>query len=154
MIRRLLAVISLAILWSLEWAVLGALFGIYQFYFGRNYAIIDPPFWAGPFWTMVLLTAISFAKAGALSGALFAIVLALAERRQSLAHLRLSRVALWGVVGAWLIPGTFLLVSMVRYGTQWWWLALEYLVVIGVAGAFSATTTLLLARRAPSNAAV
>ncbi len=153
MIRRFLAVISLAILWALEWAALGALFGVYQFYLGKNYAILNPPLWAGPFWTLVLVTAIAFAKAGALSGALFAIVLALTEQRQSLAHLRLSRVTIWGVVGAWLIPATFLLINLSRYGIQWWGLVLEYLVVVGIAGGVSAATTLLLARRGVSSAA-
>ncbi len=153
MIRRFFAVISLAILWALEWAVFGALFGVYQFYLGRNYAIIDPPLWAGPFWTVVLVTAIDFAKAGALSGALFAIVLAFAEQRQSVAHLRLSRVALWGVVGAWLIPATLLFINIARSGIQWWGFVLEYLVIIGIAGVVSAATTLLLARRGVSNAA-
>jgi hypothetical protein len=153
MTRRFLAVISLAILWALEWAVFGAPFGVYQFYLGENYAIINPPVWAGPFWALVLLTAISFAKAGALSGALFAIVLALAEPRQSVTHLRLSRIALWGVVGAWLIPATLLLISLARFGIQWWGFVLEYLVIVGIAGGVSATTTLLLARRGVSNAA-
>jgi len=153
MIRRLFAVVTLAVLWALEWAVLGALFGVYQFYFGQNYAIIDPPLWAGPFWPVVLVTAISFARGGAISGALFALVLAIAERRQSVANLRLSRVILWGIIGAWLIPGTLLLTNLARNGIEWWGLVLEYLLVVGVAGGVSAGTTLLLTRRAPSNAA-
>ncbi len=140
MIRRLCAVVTLAVLWALEWAVLGALFGVYQFYFGQNYAI-------------VLVTAISFARGGAISGALFALVLAIAERRQSVANLRLSRVILWGIIGAWLIPGTLLLTNLARNGIEWWGLVLEYLLVVGVAGGVSAGTTLLLTRRAPSNAA-
>ena len=151
--RRIVAVISLAILWALEWAVLGALFGVYGFYFWENYALLNPPFWAGPFWTVVLVTAISFAKAGALSGALFALVLALAERRQSVDHLRLSRVILWGIIGAWLVPGTLLLINLNRYGIPVWWFMVESLLAVGIAGGISAGTTVLLAHRAPSNAA-
>jgi len=153
MIRRVIAVITLAILWALEWVLLGAFFGVYQFYFWENYAILDPPFWAGPFWTVVLVTAISFAKVGALSGALFALVLALAERRQSVDKLRLTRVILWGIIGAWLIPGTLLLINLNRYGIPLWWFMMEYLLVVGIAGGISAGTTLLLARRAPPHAA-
>ena len=158
MIRRFVAVISLAILWALEWAVFGTLFGVYQFYLGENYAILNPPLWAGPFWTVVLVTAISFARAGGLSGALFAIVLAVAEQRQSVGQLRFSKVALWGVVSAWLIPAILLLMSLatfktVGFGAEWWGLVLKYLVVVGIAGGVSAATTLLLARRGLSNAA-
>jgi hypothetical protein len=150
MIRRIRAIIILALIWAVAWGVLGALLGAYRFYRGGSYAIIDPPIWAGPFWTVVLVFAIGFAKAGAVSGALFAIVLALAERNRSVAHLHLGKVTLWGIVGSLLIPGSIMMIQLAKYGTYLWFVA-TYLGLIGFAGGLSAAITLLVARPRPSS---
>ena len=136
-------------MWTIGWALLGALLGVFQSYFGGSYAIIDPPVWAGPFWTVILLFTIRWAIAGALSGALFAIVLAIAERNRSVAHLRLGRVAMWGIIGSLLIPGPLILVALVKWGIYSWF-PIAYLAITAIAGGLSAASTLLLARGSAS----
>jgi hypothetical protein len=144
MIRRIRALIVLALLWGVCWSVLGALMGVYQFYQLKTIFVFGSPV---GFWELVFINARSWGAGGAVSGALFAIVLSVAERNQSLAHLRLARVVLWGVVGAWLIPGTMIGVELARYGLDLGPVAI-FLGLLGAAGGLSAAATLMIARRA------
>lgn len=87
---------------------------------------------------------------GALSGAIFAVVLAIAERRHTLAELSLARVAAWGAIGSLALPGAFTIADVMQTTfpyAQWRFV----LIVLGIAaalGAGCAAGTLALARRA------
>jgi len=83
----------------------------------------------GPLWI-----AYYFGRAGFVAGVGAGIMLALTERRRSLASLRILRVAFWGAVGGFALP----------------WLAVAprpMLPLFVVLGAGTATVALLLARR-------
>jgi hypothetical protein len=88
---------------------------------------------------------------GAVSGAAFALVLALAERRRTIDNLATGRIALWGALGAASLPVALLAIDVVRtpaglLGYRWGFVAL----VLGVSaalGAGCASATLALARR-------
>jgi len=148
--RRIRAVITLAILWGLSWALIGALIGVYQVNHRTSF-IVDPPIRAGPFWTIVIFFAVNWARAGAVAGALFAIALSLAERNRSLAHLSLVRVAAWGVLGSLVLPGTLITLTVLRYNVDPWFI-LSSIAIAACVGGVSAAATLLIARAAPSHA--
>lgn len=78
--------------------------------------------------------AIVFAIVGFVSGALFALVLALAERRRTLGDLSLRRAALWGAVGSAALP----LLTAMPNGT---------VIIFAPLGALFAASSVALAKR-------
>lgn len=89
---------------------------------------------------------------GASSGAIFAIVLALAERNHTLAELSLLRVTAWGAIGAMVLPILLTVSALLRWNLTSldWWIALMVLAVGAALGAVCAGVTFALARRATS----
>jgi len=149
MIRRLRALVILSSLWAVAWALLGAFVGVYQYYRTPSLALFDARLWASPLCAVVIWSAKSWGIGGAISGALFGIALALAERGGSVAHLKLAKVTLCGVMGSLLIPGVLIVAELFKYQVELWSVAV-YLATIGIAGGLSAAVTLVIARRAPA----
>ena len=86
---------------------------------------------------------------GALSGAIFAVVLAIAERRHTLAELSFARVAVWGAMGSLALPAALTILDVVRATSPSEWRFV--FIALGIAaalGAGCAAGTLALARRA------
>jgi hypothetical protein len=88
---------------------------------------------------------------GVISGALFAVVLALTERRRTVETLSAARTALSGAIGAVSLPLLLTGIDLVRtppglLGYSW---RFPLLILVGsaAAGAACATATLRLARR-------
>jgi hypothetical protein len=132
-------------MWALVWLPLGLALGLYA---GSRPPqpsdIISRPVSLGSFVTAWTLW-------GALSGAVFAVVLAATERRRTIEHLSTARTAVWGVLGAVALPLVLTIVDVVLtpaalrgYG---WGFPLLVLSVSATLGACCAAATLTLARR-------
>jgi len=143
LLRRLRGIMGTAAFWGLIWLPIGV---VLELLLARQPTDVLPP----PFLVMIGV----FTGWGAVSGASFAVVLAIAERNHALADLSLLRVGVWGAVGCVLLPA--LLIALDLHHTSSpsigydWGYAGSLLAVCGVLGAICAAVTLTLARRAPS----
>jgi hypothetical protein len=88
---------------------------------------------------------------GALSGAIFAVVLAIAERSHTLAELSFARVAVWGAIGSLALPAGLTIADLVRtaFPSEWRFVLIA-LAIAAALGAGCAAGTLALARRVPT----
>jgi len=146
--RRILrAVTGIATMWALAWLPVGGALAIYAS--GRPPQpsdLIHRPVAVVPFlaaWTAW----------GGLSGAAFSLVLALRERRRTLRDLTVRRTALWGALGALLLPALLIVAELVRTPAGLradWPLPLLVLSLSATLGGGCAALTLLLARRQAS----
>ena len=139
-LRRSRGVLVTAVSWALLWLPVGLLDVLIEgappecLYCPSNWLVLFLGIWS--------LT-------GAVSGAAFAVVLMIAERRHSLAELSMLRIASWGAIGAAVVPVAFLAMALAEYGLEdvaW----VRSALVIGLAtglGAVCAIGTLALARR-------
>ncbi len=93
--RKLRGIVGVGLTWGLIWAALGALLGIV-------YGVLSPQD-VDPGESPVDIARM-LGIAGFISGAGFALMLALLERGRTLRDVSRSRVALWGVVGGAIIP--------------------------------------------------
>ena len=94
-LRRLRGLLGLGAFTGSVWAVVGFVVGVVVL-------IVDPAVVGpgeGPLWI-----AYYFGRSGVVAGLVAGGVLALAERRQALASLRVSRLTLWGAIGGLTIP--------------------------------------------------
>ena len=91
--------------------------------------------------------ALGWGVMGAISGFLFALTLALAERGRTIATLSMGRVALWGGVGALVLPLIAFLVFLGIFGSHGMYI--EFIPILSVVGLGTAcsTTILWLGRR-------
>jgi hypothetical protein len=137
--RRVRGVLGMALLWGASWALVGLTIVSVALRFvpARTYLPRD----------IVLQNTLGWGVFGAISGAVFAIALSLAERRaRSLDALSAERVSAWGAIGGAVLPLAMLpvwaviLPAAVRPG-------LVIVTLGGVLGAASATASLRLARR-------
>ena len=143
LLRVLRGAFGTALLWAIVWLPVGAAFGL-LLNAGHPGDVIPP--------SVLLMVAMGGAWGG-VSGAIFAGLLALAERKRTIADLSLIRVAAWGAVGCASLPVLLALHYLSREDL----LALRadamflgiVLVVSGLLGAACAAGTLTLARRAP-----
>ena len=138
---RLRAIAIIALLWALFWLPIGLILESL-----RDNATFDvvPP----PLWSRVAL----FTIWGAINGAFFAIVLAVAERSRTLAELSQLRVAAWGAIGSLILPAAFVGIGLYQSRSielNDWIFAVVLLAICAVLGAGCAATTIVLARRAP-----
>lgn len=95
LLRRIRGLLGVGLATGLAWAILGAAIV-------GAVAVLDPPQvdpGEGPLWATWTL-----GRAGFIAGVIAAAVLALAERRRSVAGLSLPRAALWGAVGGAALP--------------------------------------------------
>ena len=161
-LRRLRGVLTTALLWAPVWALAGAAMAGYQIHRMHRWhrAYRDDPTTAashvpttleGWGWSYVGEKALAFAIAGAISGAVFALVVAALERRRTFGQLAMGRIAAWGALGGMTIPVVFLgdfLTELGRFpegyaGRDW----LVMSASLGVLGAVCSTATLVAARR-------
>ncbi|HTR79609.1 MAG TPA: hypothetical protein VMH39_15930 [Gemmatimonadaceae bacterium] len=142
-LRLVRGAVGTAITWGIGWGLVGIPLVLWEFL----------AHWRGahlPFNTVFAMVA-NFGAAGAVSGLVFSVALAVAERRERIETLRWRRVAGWGVLGA-LLPQLVWLV-----GTGWgagpaalaWWMA-SGLAISSTLGFTFAVGTLAAAKRAIS----
>jgi hypothetical protein len=141
-VRRLRGVAGMAVTWGTAFAGLSTTMLVGGLLAGAIPSDVFPL-------SAVVLSAVRSFVAGGLAGAVFAGVLAGAERRKSLATLSLARVGMWGMLAAVtvpamamvLIPGALLVPMKVITAS---------ILAYGVLGATLATTVVGIARRAPA----
>jgi len=141
--RRLRGILVAAIIWAVVWLPLGhALPWLRRR--PLDQCVYCPPDFVFRFLTIWTLW-------GALSGAIFAVVLATAERRHTLAELSFGRVAVWGAIGSLALPGALTIADLMRSALPSdWRFVFTALGIAAALGAGCAAGTLALARRVPT----
>ena len=143
LVRVLRGVLGTAAAWGLAWIPLTLATWSVSALFGHVPSI--------EYWESVVIGA---AVRGAISGAAFATVLAIAGRRRTFASLRLRDMLRWGAVGGIVAPaitlGTIALTSATSIPALTMGLGLGFASALG---SVSAAGTLWLARKAPEIAA-
>ncbi len=132
-------------MWALVWLPIGLAVALY--------AAASPPqpsdVISRPVSVPLFLTA--WTVWGGMSGAAFALILGVTERRHSLGELSLARTTVWGALGAMTVPTALTLIDVLRMpvGLQLydWRLPLVALVASGCLGGVCGAATLTLARR-------
>jgi hypothetical protein len=144
--RRLRAVLTIAAMWALAWAPIGLALALY--------AASSPP---QPSDVIARPVTVPFFVAawtvwGALSGAAFAFVLSVAERRRTIESLSPPRTAAWGALGATALPLLLLAIDLASTpvglrGYGWGFPLLTLSISAGLGGCCAAGT-LAIAQRA------
>lgn len=145
-VRRLRGVLFTALTWAVGWTPFGIAWAAYAWYFLGHHL---PAGTSRPPTGFLAALVLAWATFGAVSGAVFATALTLAERRRSLDELSVWRTALWGALGALALPVALMSLAVKEGGLVALPLA-PVLVTVGVSaalGAGSAAGTLALARR-------
>src|SRR5262245_22389748 len=102
MLHRIRAVLVTSVLWALVWASIGAIIGLVTHPAGIDLLPLPPE--TGINWSRVAGFALEFAVIGAINGALFALLMAVAERGRTVSTLSVGRVTLWAAVGTFILP--------------------------------------------------
>lgn len=145
--HRVRGVLGISIVWAVAWLPLGLALGLYRYWTDRVILSFLPRT-LERFLSHMAYAAGLWMLAGAVSGAIFAVILALAERNRTLSNLSIRRLAIWGGIGASLVPATFLVLeAFVFTHGNWWSGATLVLAVAAALGAASAAATLKLASR-------
>ncbi len=140
LLRRVRGLIGSAVIWAVGWMVVTLPLSLWQLS-GVN---LPWPLW----WSMLGRMTYLWGMSGAAAGAVFALMMMLAERRRSLQGLSALRVAIWGGLGALALPLT---VSIASHGFaglvgRYPLTTLTLYGVTIVAGAVSAVGALKIAR--------
>lgn len=141
--NRFRAVINTALTWAAAWGLIGAAVGATEAVslgllsrFGIGFAL-----------TAAAEPALACSIAGTFSGALFGGIFLLAERRRGrIEELRIARVAMWGALGAMILPMSVSILASANL------LSAKSVALTGafaLLGGGSGAATLLLARREP-----
>src|SRR5262245_19822214 len=110
LLRRLRGVLGTALVWAIVWCLAGS-------------AIIAPAVWwygkthdEGPasFGEILLAVMMNLSAWGAVSGAVFALLLAIAERRRTVNELSMGRVVGWGPIGGAALPLIAIATTLLR----------------------------------------
>jgi len=140
--RRLRGILGTALVWTVLWLPVSLVMAIYR------YLPLNRDFPVSPV-KLIAVATLAWSVWGGLSGALFATILAIAERRRTFSQLSARRVAAWGALGAIALPGAILSIAIVANpGFNLIPFSLLALTVSGVLGGTCAIGTLALARRA------
>ena len=123
--RRIRGAIGMGITWGFAWSLVGAL---PRWLFGFN---TDAPF------------PLIFGVLGFFAGVIFSGILMLTEGRRGFDELKISRFAVWGGVGGFLLSGIF-----TRAASLGWADAMAIAPTFAIASALCASGSLALARRA------
>lgn len=152
MLRRLRGLLGIAIVWALAFAPIGLLVGVYRALTMRiGFGL--PPWPLSYTLRFILYNGMAWGIWGAASGLLFGLILSISERRRTVADLRVQRTAIWGALGAMVLPAAILgLVLALSPGFNVIVPALTTLGISAALGATCASGTLLLARRAKTEA--
>ena len=140
-LRRVRGVFVTGILWAFVWGFLGCGVVLTQ--------VIPQSRPPEPSLARLILLALTFFGAwGAVSGSLFAIALAMAERQRRIEDLSMKRVALWGAIGGAAIPAMGTAASILGGAASRLQADLAVIFAItALLGALCASATLALARR-------
>jgi hypothetical protein len=144
-LRRIRGLFVMAALWTVVWGVVGIVIGLIKWYRGDLIDVGGIP--AAVAFSLILRFAALLGLFGAINGLLFATVLALAERRQSIATLSLARFALWGVIATLVVPLLAAAILVVVFGPESFGIELTRLAAIAGLGMACAAAILLIARR-------
>lgn len=151
-LRRLRAAAILAVTWGVLWAPFGV-----ALYLGLGMSVGDMPLTWRDAWHLAGLGAAVAGSWGVVSGGLFALALATAERRGSIDRLRRWRVVLWGAIGGAAFPAavtTVLVAGMGNFNPGKVLLLITSSAVGAVYGAIVAALLLAAARgQSPGEAA-
>lgn len=139
LLTRVRALALTAALWAAAWLPAGVLVGLFE-YFRRAHA-------PGTLLSYIAVAVRDWALFGAISGAVFAFLVAVAERARRLGELSVGRFVLWGVVGALAAPATILVVLLMRYDGGSVTVDWPILAFACAWGGASAAATLVAARR-------
>ena len=145
MLRRFRGVLVMAALWAFTWGVVGVLIGLFKWYRGDLIDVLPTPMSVAI--SVILSIGKWFGVVGAINGLLFALVLAIAERKQSVATLSLTRFALWGGVATLVVPLFTTLIFLYVFGPSDFGISITPLAEFMALGMVSATAILLIARR-------
>jgi len=150
MLRRVRAILVTGILWGLVWLPVGAAVGFVQYKRGGLIDVLPPP--PGVVLRTLGRFTLEWGLLGSINGALFAVLLAVAERGRTLATLTVRRVAFWGAVGTLVLPSVVLLIALLLFGPSGLFIKVVPMVSVLALGAGCGTTMFLVARRAPASA--
>ena len=143
-VLRLLRGIALtAVTWGVAWAVLGVAIALPSAFPGSAEASVSAP-------PGLLALPVFYGFVGVWAGSVFAIMMAISERRRAFAELTMARVVSWGVLGGISYPLLTLALNRAM-GADVGGLGVA-LAVTGPFGALSAWVTLRTARRADGRA--
>ena len=143
-LRRIRGVAVSAAIWAVAFAAVGlARLPVYDF-LGTLY-----PTGPGGLLGVVRTVALNGAVAGLASGALFATIVMLAERRHNFASLTARRFALWGLGAGMLFTGGVDVAYAVAGRWPLDWSTVIWTAFYGAVGAGIGATTFRLARRRP-----
>lgn len=133
-----------AFVWGAAWLPIGIIAGVYRLLTWRSDVRI-------PGLEIVAAVAGSWTTWGAASGVVFATLLMLTERHRDVDTLSLRRTALWGALGAMVLPSGILGIVFWQDPTFTWLAPVAWtLSLSAVLGGTCAAGTLLLGQRAPS----
>ncbi len=132
MINSLKRAALLALTWAVAWAPVAVLIGV---------TIVDPDNSMDEMWVAV------GAYPGFLCGALFSVLLGIAERRHRLADVMVSRAALWGGLSGVLVGTLPALLAEPR-----WLVGTGILGMVTLMSALSAIVSVLVARKLAATA--
>ena len=149
LVRRVRGVLVTALVWAVAWLPVGLIVGVI-----RALAIQLPEVWLTPgmrlsiFLEIVGVLTLTWMIWGAISGALFAVLVALLERRREVDTLSSRRTVIWGALGAMALPTTILLIVLAEApGFTLIQPAVWTLSISAAQGAVCAFGTLALAQR-------
>jgi hypothetical protein len=142
--RRLRAVMIIALFWGVLWFLVGI--PIRALIEPLLHADFEPP---PPFLALPTILMVW----GAVSGAVFAVFLLAAERRRSLQTLSWRRVLIWGSLGPLVLPIVDVLLEGIGPGSALWVPMLVISAIGATLGGACAAATLALAMRVKSNSA-
>ena len=141
-LRRIRGAVGMGLTWAAGWSVVGTvLWGAGSLLFLDGIFLDGTR--VGPA-TEVAIVPFTFGVVGLVSGAIFSMVLGLAERRLRFAQMSLTRFAAWGAAGGALLSILVLIAESGQIGLS----ELIFLGVWPLMGAGSAAGSLALARRA------
>lgn len=144
LLRLLRGTIGTAITWAVVWAVAGTALRLAQG------AVIDfLGLGTSLFLRFTLFGGLFYAISGALAGGLFAMLMAVGERRRTFSELSTRRVVAWGTLAGLSYPVLWFTVRTVMLGSTSIGGLLFSFIVPAALGAASAWTMFSLARRTP-----
>jgi hypothetical protein len=135
----------MAALWTVAWGFVGIVVGVLKWYRGTLIDVGKIPTVVAI--SLILKIAAALALYGAINGFLFASVLALAERKRSLASLSIGRFALWGVLASLVVPVLAIISLVIVFGVDSLRVDPAPLGYIAAFGSACATVILWIARR-------
>jgi cbb3-type cytochrome oxidase subunit 1 len=149
LVRRVRGVLVTALVWAVAWLPVGLVVGVI-----RALTLPLPDYMRTPgmqltyFLRVVGILSLTWMIWGAISGALFAVLVALLERRREVDTLSSRRTVIWGALGAMALPTTILLIFLAEApGFTLIQPAVWTLSISAAQGAVCAFGTLALAKR-------